>query len=66
MDNYRRELVIQLWKRSGPFWEAIEGMRVRWNVTTQRALPPKRRYIALLPPTVDRVNTPEKEEVYLR
>jgi len=66
MDNYRRELVIQLWKRSGPFWEAIEGMRVRWNVTTQRALPPKRRYIALLPPTVERVNTPEKEEVYLR
>ena len=35
----KRELVVQLYFQSGPFWEAIRNMRARWGITAVTAIP---------------------------
>lgn len=63
MDNYKRQLVIQLWKRSGAFWEAVAEMRQRWSVYARREVPQKCKVVALRPPGIDRLDTPEKQAI---
>jgi hypothetical protein len=45
----RRELVVQLYKQRGPFWEAIRDIRDRWHVTADTRLPKPWPYTDLYP-----------------
>lgn len=36
----KRDLVLQLFMRSGPFWEAVHGVRTRWGIVATAQLPP--------------------------
>jgi hypothetical protein len=66
IEAYKRDLVIQLWKRGGSFWEEVGKMRERWKVVAETGLPKKCKIIALMPPQLDRAHTLEEQEVYAR
>jgi hypothetical protein len=46
----KQELVLQLFMRRGPFWEAVKELRDRRNIKAEPGLPFKRLLIALPPP----------------
>lgn len=39
LSQLKRELVLSLYFQSGPFWEAVQEVRIKWNVQPQQALP---------------------------
>ena len=40
LQRYKRGLVLDLFLRCGSFWNAVLGVRSRWNITAVRRLPP--------------------------
>lgn len=36
----RQELTEQLYRRAGPFWDAIQALRVRWRIEPRTEIPP--------------------------
>ncbi len=54
----KRELVVQLFTRDGPFWEAVRDVRDRWGVEASAQLPPHPVRRTLSPPGLP---DPQKE-----
>lgn len=50
LQNLKRDWVLQLFTKDGPFWEEIKRVRSRWNVTPAKQLPPQPSFGNLLLP----------------
>ena len=48
----KQELVLQLFMKRGPFWQAVKELRDRRNIKAKPGLPFKRLLIALPPPNL--------------
>jgi hypothetical protein len=62
----RKEFVLELYLRRGPFWEAVQELRVRRNIEPSMHLPPKHLLLPLSPPSLvqqrDKVETEQQHE----
>ena len=52
---FRHDLVRQLARRSGPFWEAVRELRAAWDVSASCHVPPGRSGV-FLPPACDGID----------
>jgi hypothetical protein len=61
----RHDLTLDVFTRHGPFWEAINDLRSRWNITPEIGLPRKSGWIPF-PPACPEYHSPpdEWEEVF--
>jgi len=62
----KQELVLQLFMKRGPFWEAVKELRDRRNIKADPGLPSKRLLIPLPPPELaeqrEQIETEEQRE----
>jgi hypothetical protein len=63
---FKQDLVLKLFTQRGSFWEAMQELRLRWDIKPSTHLPPKHLVLPLPPPSLaeqlDNIRTEEKRQ----